>query len=159
MAENRLDPQKNDHRTDRDLASRENSQRVKQWTPPQILPEPKPVPGYVFRWIRTSIMGQVDPLNASSKLREGWEPCKAEDHPELMLHMDPNSRFKGNVEVGGLMLCKAPEEFARQRAAWYANQSKSQMDSVDNNFMKTNDPRMPLFSERKSTTTFGRGQR
>jgi len=104
-------------------------------------------------------MGQFDPTNTSSKLREGWEPCKAEDHPEMMLYADPNSRFKGNVEVGGLMLCKAPKEMADQRAAWYANQNRSQIEAVDNSFMKTNDPRMPLFNERRSTTTFGRGQR
>lgn len=150
MAENRLN---------RDAEVRSAVQRQQSWTPPQILPEPKPIPGYTFRWIRTSVMGQFDPTNTSSKLREGWEPCKAEDHPEMMLYADPNSRFKGNVEVGGLMLCKAPEEMAKQRADWYAQQNKSQVESVDNNFMRTADPRMPLFNERKSTTTFGRGQR
>lgn len=147
------------NRAGRDIEARESSQRKKAWAPPQILPEPKPIPGYAFRWIRTAIMGQFDPTNTSAKLREGWEPCKAEDHPELMLYADPNSRFKGNVEVGGLMLCKAPQEMVQQRAEWYNQQSKSQVESVDNNFMKTNDPRMPLFNERKSTTTFGRGQK
>lgn len=146
-----------DQRTPRDLGTRESVQRKAAWTPPQILPEPKPIPGYVFRWIRTAIMGQFDPTNTSAKLREGWEPCKAEDHPEMMLYADPNSRFKGNVEIGGLMLCKAPEEMARQRAEWFDQQSRSQVESVDNNFMKTNDPRMPLFNERKSTVSFGRG--
>ncbi len=150
MAENRLA---------RELEGRDSTQRKRAWAPPQILPEPKPIPGYAFRWIRTAIMGQFDPTNTSAKLREGWEPCKAEDHPELMLYADPNSRFKGNVEVGGLMLCKAPQEMVQQRAEWYNQQSKSQVESVDNNFMKTNDPRMPLFNERKSTTTFGRGQK
>jgi hypothetical protein len=150
---------KPDNRLARELESRETTQRKKAWTPPQILPEPKPIPGFAFRWIRTAIMGQFDPTNTSAKLREGWEPCKAEDHPEMMLYADPNSRFKGNVEVGGLMLCKAPEEMVRQRADWFDQQSKSQVESVDNNFMKTNDPRMPLFNERKSTTSFGRGSR
>jgi hypothetical protein len=150
---------KPDNRLARELESRETTQRKKAWTPPQILPEPKPIPGFAFRWIRTAIMGQFDPTNTSAKLREGWEPCKAEDHPEMMLYADPNSRFKGNVEVGGLMLCKAPEEMVRQRADWFNQQSKSQVESVDNNFMKTNDPRMPLFNERKSTTSFGRGSR
>jgi hypothetical protein len=150
MAENRLS---------RDIETRETTQRKAAWTPPQILPEPKPIPGMAFRWIRTAIMGQFDPTNTSAKLREGWEPCKAEDHPEMMLYADPTSRFKGNVEVGGLMLCKTPEEFVKQRADHFNNQSKSQVESVDNNFMKSNDPRMPLFNERKSSTTFGRGSR
>jgi len=34
--------------------------------------------------------------------------------------------------------------------------AKSWMDSVDNNFMRESDPRMPLFNERKSKVTFGR---
>jgi hypothetical protein len=150
MAENRLA---------RELESRETTQRKKEWAPPQILPEPKPIPGYVFRWIRTAIMGQFDATNTSSKMREGWEPCKSEEHPEMMLYADPTSRFKGNVEIGGLMLCKAPEEFVKARADYFSNQSKSQMDAVDNNYMKANDPRMPMFSEKKSSVSFGRGMK
>ena len=146
-----------DQRNTRENETRDTLQRKVAWTPPQILPNPKPIPSYSFRWIRISIMGQFDPTNTSAKLREGWEPCKTEDHPEMMLYADPNSRFKGNVEVGGLMLCKIPVEMLQQRADYFARQSKAQVESVDNSFMKTNDPRMPLFSERKSTTTFGRG--
>ncbi len=146
-----------DQRNTRENETRDTVQRKAAWTPPPILPEPKPIPGYAFRWIRTAIVGQFDPTNTSAKLREGWEPCKTEDHPEMMLYADPNSRFKGNIEVGGLMLCKQPAEILQQRADYFARQSKAQVESVDNSFMKTNDPRMPLFSERKSTTTFGRG--
>jgi hypothetical protein len=149
MAENRLA---------RELENRESTQRKVQWTPPQTLPSPKEQPGWVFRWIRTSMMGQADPTNTSAKLREGWEPCKAEDHPELMLQADPNSRFKGNIEIGGLLLCKAPEELMKQRDDFYQKQAQAQINSVDNNFMRLNDARMPLFNERKSTTTFGRGK-
>jgi hypothetical protein len=150
MAENRLA---------REMEGRETTQRKAAWAPPQTLPEPKPIAGYAFRWIRTAIMGQFDPTNTSAKLREGWEPCKAEDHPEMMLYADPTSRFKGNVEVGGLMLCKTPQEMVDQRAAWFNNQTKSQIEAVDSSYMKAGDPRMPLFSERKSATSFGRGSK
>ena len=149
MAENRLA---------REVENRESTQRKVQWTPPQTLPSPKEQPGWVFRWIRTSMMGQADPTNTSAKLREGWEPCKAEDHPELMLQADPNSRFKGNIEIGGLLLCKAPEELMKQRDDFYQKQAQAQINSVDNNFMRLNDERMPLFNERKSSTTFGKGK-
>ena len=149
MAENRLA---------RELESRESAQRTKTWTPPQTLPEPKPQPGWVFRYIRTSIMGTADPSNTSAKLREGWEPVKAEDHPELMHMTDPNSKFKGNVEIGGLLLCKAPAELMKQRDDYYAQQAKAQLQSVDNNFMRLNDERMPLFSEKKTTVSFGKGK-
>ena len=149
MAENRLA---------RELEHRESAQRKMAWTPPQTLPEPRQEEGWVYRWIRTSIMGQADPTNTSAKLREGWEPVKAEDHPELMLQADPNSKFKGNIEIGGLLLCKAPEALMKQRDDYYAKQAQAQIQSVDNNFMRLNDERMPLFNERRSTTSFGKGK-
>jgi len=37
-------------------------------------------------------------------------------------------------------------------------QNESQMESVDNNFMRENDQRMPLFKEKRSTTSFGKGK-
>lgn len=150
MAENRLA---------REVENRESVQRKQLWTPPETLPNPNPQPGWVFRWIRTTIMGQMDPTNASAKFREGWEPVKAADVPELMMFTDPNtnSRFKDNIEIGGLLLCKAPEEMAKQRADYYSRQAQSQMEAVDNSFMRSNDERMPLFNEKRSATSFGRG--
>lgn len=147
-----------DHRNSRDAELRQNEQRVTTWRPPETLPSPKPQPGWVFRWIRTAIMGQADPTNAPAKFREGWEPCKAEDHPELMIQADPNTRFKGNIEIGGLLLCKAPENVMKQRDEYYRQQSQAQIDSVDNSFLRQNDARMPLFSDKRSTVSFGKGK-
>lgn len=149
MAENRLA---------RELEGRETTQRTQHWVQPQTLPDPAPQKGIVFRWIRTSIMGQFDPTNTSAKLREGWQPCRAEDHPEMQIFQDPNSRFQGNIEVGGLMLCKAPEELVAQRREWFDRQAQGQMDAVDNTLMKASDARMPLFNERKSSVSFGKGK-
>lgn len=139
-----------ENRTPRDLVSREKSART-VYAPPSLLPDPTPEPGYVYRWIATAILGQSNPTNVSAKMREGWEPVKAVDHPELMLQGDKS----GNVEIGGLMLCKMPREVAQARDDYYARQSQAQMESVDNNFMRNNDPRMPLFADRKSTTSRG----
>ena len=146
-------------RLGREVESRETTKRAQAWTPPQVLPSPAPQDGYAFRWVRVSSMGQADPMNVSAKFREGWVPVKATDHPELAnIYADPNSRFKDNVENGGLLLCKAPAEMLDQRRDYYANQTKAQITSVDNNFMKDNDPRMPLFAEKKSTvSSFGKG--
>ena len=38
-----------------------------------------------------------------------------------------------------------------------SGKAQQQMESVDNSFMKNSNPNMPLFAERKSTTTKGRG--
>lgn len=147
------------NRLARELENRETAKRTQAWRRPETLPAPTPQPGWVFRWIRTSMIGQQDPTNVSAKFREGWEPVKAEDHPELMYMADPNTRFKGNVEIGGLLLCKAPEETMKQREEYYSQQAQSQIESVDNNFMRQNDARMPLFTEKRSTTSFGRGSK
>ena len=139
-------------RTPRELVSREKTARA-VYVPPSTLPDPTPEPGYVYRWIATHVLGQADPTNVSKKLREGWEPVKATDHPELMLLGNKN----GNVEIGGLMLCKMSKELAQSRDEYYAKQAKAQMESVDNSFMRNNDPRMPLFSEKNSSTSRGVG--
>ena len=146
-----------EERTSRDATTREKTARRRSWAPPQLLPDPHKEQGWEYRWIRTSMMGQADATNVSAKMREGWEPVRAEDHPELMLHADPNSKFKGNVEIGGLLLCKAPTEMVEERNEYYSRQNKAQVESVDNHFMRQNDERMPLFSERKSNVSFGRG--
>ena len=95
--------------------------------------------------------------NASSKMREGWEPVKHSDHPEVNLPVSADSRFKDCIEVGGLLLCKMPQEMVDQRNAYYQQKAKDQEQAVDNNLMRQNDPRMPLFSDKKSTTSFGKG--
>ena len=104
-------------------------------------------------------MGKADPTNISAKLREHWVPVKAEDHTEMMVYADPESRFKDNIEVGGLLLCKAPSEVIAQRNDYYAQQAESQIEAVDNSFMKQNDARMPLFSEKRSEVRFGKGSK
>ena len=144
-------------RKSREADSRAVFSRPEAWRPPEALPSPDNRPGWSHRWIRLSTLGTADPGNISSKMREGYEPCKAEDYPEMMMHASTEGRFKGNIEVGGLMLCRIPAEFLDQRSAYYANMNKSQMESVDNNFLRESDPRMPLFSEKKSKVTFGSG--
>jgi len=145
------------NRMSRELDTRERAERPKQWMPPKLLPDPNPEEGYAFRWIRISSLGKDDATNYSSKLAEGWEPVKASDHPEIRLFSASQNKFPDSVEVGGLLLCKTPVEFAEQRDAYYRQQAEAQMQSVDNTFMRENDPRMPMFKERSSKVTFGKG--
>ena len=145
------------NRLDRELDSRVVTARPTHWKAPELLPEPNERPGWKHRWIRVSMVGQADAKNISSSLREGYEFCKAEDYPELMMHATTEGRFQGNIEVGGLMLARIPKEFMDQRNNHFANITQQQVDSVDNTFLRSSDPRMPLFSEKKSKTTFGSG--
>jgi len=143
--------------TPRELTTRSTTERPKQWAPAELLPEPDKQPGYAYRWIRTSTLNESDPRNLSSKLREGWEPVGVAEQPMFKLLVDPNSRFSDNIEIGGLLLCKTPVEFIEQRNAHFQKQAQSQTEAVDNNLMRESDPRMPIFNDRKSSTSFGRG--
>tara|TARA_Y100001951_G_scaffold71185_1_gene58123 strand:- start:18 stop:452 length:435 start_codon:yes stop_codon:yes gene_type:complete len=141
------------NRDSRTEDTRENSERKVTWQRPSALPDPTPQEGVEFRWIRTSALGQSDMTNVSSKFREGWEPVKLEDHPELKIISDVDSKFKGNVEVGGLLLCKNSKENMDARRDFQKQQANSQMQAVDNSFMKESDPRMPVLKPEKSTRT------
>lgn len=148
MSENRLT---------RELQNRAQQERPKQWAPAELLPEPDKEPGFAYRWIRIATLNKADPKNISGKLREGWEPVRIEEQPKFRLLVDPDSRFKDNIEVDGLLLCKTPEELVKQRNDYYAGQTQAQTLAIDNSFMRESDARMPLFSEKKSTTSFGKG--
>lgn len=146
-------------RTRRTEATRESETRQVSWKPAHDLPEPSPVDGYGFRWIRVAMMGTPDPANMARARREGWVPCKASDHPEISsdfaaFGLAPTSDL---IEIGGLVLCKAPKELLDRRDAYYADMTQKQTQSVDNNLFRDNDPRMPLFREGKSKVSFGSG--
>ena len=144
-------------RIPREFEVRAKAERPKKWLPPTALPDPNPEDGYAFRWIRVSTLGNNDPSNVSAKLREGWEPVKASEHPEIQLFGKGSPPFPDSIEIGGLLLCKTPVEFVNQRNSFYQNQTDGQMSSVDNSFMRESDARMPLFKERRSEVSFGRG--
>ena len=146
------------NKTTREMTNREVTERPKQWMPPDLLPEPDKQSGYTYRWIRVSMLNTADPRNISSKMREGWEPVTLEEQPKFKLLANPNGQWKDNIEIGGLLLCKIPTEFVEQRKKHYDDITKQQAEAVDNSLMRQSDARMPLFSERKSTSTKGFGK-
>lgn len=111
-------------------------------------------PDYVFRWVRVeSRDGKPDNKNLSARLREGWVPVKADEFPEIgrePLLAVTDRRFDGMVKHAELLLCKIPRENAEARRKYYTNLSSRQIESVDNDFFKENDKRMPLFRESHS---------
>lgn len=145
-------------RMPRNLETREHEQKITQspWRPAHDLPVPDPQDGYVFRWVRTHVMGVPDHSNAMKVRREGWVPCKASDHPELDFGLGLRTENNvGNIEIGGLLLCKIPLERILERQKYYEQYTTAQMISVDTNYLRENDRRMPMFIDRK--TEFGKG--
>lgn len=147
-----------EERTPREEYNRKTTQRKKSWSPPNVLPDPEPEEGWVFRWVRTSMIGSPDNTNVSSKFREGWEVVKAETQPSLKILSDEGSRWgqEGAIEVGGLLLCKAPVEMVKDRREYYEKMADQQMSGIDSNYLRENDPRMPVLQpERQTRVTFG----
>lgn len=128
-----------------------------EWKPADALPMPKAPPGWHYRYIRKSIVGTPDVENFGRAMREGWVPVPLADHPELALSVDPTSKTSGNIEIGALVLCKLPVETKEARDRYYANFNARQIEAVDQNLMRDNNPKMPLFNERKTEVSFGKG--
>jgi len=145
-------------RTPRTEETRDKAARKRTWERPSALPTPEPRDGIAYRWIRTSTLGDTDNRNVSMRFREGYTPVKASDYPELRVISDRGSQFPDNIEIGGLLLCSIPAEIVEDRSAQMAEKARQQMDSVDRNYLRENDPRMPMLRpERESrTTNFGK---
>ena len=146
-----------ENRTQREITSRASQERPKQWQQADLLPEPDKEPGYAYRWNRVSTLNEFDQRNITGKRREGWEPVSSEEQPKFKLLVDPNSRFSGQIEIGGLLLCKCPIEFMHQRDTHFDKLTKSQTEAVDSSLMRQSDARMPIFKESRSSTSFGKG--
>lgn len=156
-----------DPRQDRDIQSLGN--REVSWTPPSVLPDPDPRPGYVHRWVRVDTYGTPDPKNYQARLREGWEPCRADDYPEITQVLMPNSprsqgparnpdvSTSGNIIIGGLMLCRMAEETAKARNAYFRNLAERQLEAVDQSYLNNSNPLMPKLNESRSRTRIGKG--
>jgi hypothetical protein len=145
------------NRTSRTTETREESKRKVSWQRPSMLPTPEPREGIEFRWIRTATLGNVDNTNVSSRFREGWTPVRKEDHPNLHIVSDIDSRFQDNIEVGGLLLCQNSTENVQARKEAQLDQAHSQMQAVDNSYLRQSDPRMPVLNPERSTrTSFGK---
>ena len=145
------------NRNSRNTQTRDESKRKVSWTRPSMLPVPEPREGIEYRWIRTSTLGNIDNTNVSSRFREGWTPVRKEDHPNLQVVSDIDSRFTDNIEVGGLLLCQNSTENVQARRDAQLQQAENQMDAVDNSYLRNSDPRMPVLKPERSTrNSFGK---
>lgn len=140
----------------REHETRAAKQRKTTWQPASLLPVPDQEDGMTYRYIRVGSLGSPDNRNLSKRLREGWVAVSAKDHPELSIISDKGAEAD-TIEIGGLLLCKMPNENVRARDAFYAKRAKDQMTAVENDFLRDNDPRMRKSVETRSRTSFGTG--
>ncbi len=140
------------NRAPRIAETRDLTQRRKGWQRPTLLPDPPEDPAWTYKWVRASTLGVSDPTNVNAKLREGWEFVSPDDPVAQHIYMvqtDKPARA-GTIEIGGLILCRIPREFAAERNAHYQGVAVKQLESFDQSFLKDQDPRMPKSIERSS---------
>jgi len=144
-------------RTPRSAESRDKTSRRKPWQPPSLLDAPPPPQGYVYRWIRESMIGQNDPANMSKRIREGWEPVSAKDHPDFEAPTIDSGRYEGVFGVGGLILARIPKDIVEERKAYFKDQTEDAMRAVDNDLLKESQHHSMSIQkpERQSRVTFG----
>ena len=148
------------NRTSREVESRERTERKMEWRPGSALDAPEPPIGYVHRWIRESVMEFDDKTNVHKKRQEGWDLVRAEEYPDYVGPVVDEGRNAGVIGVGGLVLARIPVELADQRNQHYQGVTHQQMEAVDRDWMRENNPAMPkLAPQRKSSVSFGSGRK
>jgi hypothetical protein len=146
-----------ENREPREAQTREKKAARKPWAPPSALDAPNPPEGYVHRWVRLEIRGQDDRKNVMARLREGWEPVRADEYPDFESPIVEEGKFEGVIGVGGLILCRIPIETVQERDQFFASKTQNQMDAVDNDMMRDGShPSMSISRpERQSRVTIG----
>jgi hypothetical protein len=142
-------------RAPRESATRDNESRRKPWAPPSVLDAPPAPEGYKHRWVRASIRGEEDKGNVFNRMRQGYEPVRADEHPGYQAPTIEDGKHAGVIGNGGLILTRVPIETAQERTAYYGGRTREQMEAVDQDLMKEQHPSMPINQQRQSRVSFG----
>jgi len=135
----------------------EQSRPDTAWKPPSLLDAPEPRPGYTQRWIATSIQGKDTPDNVYKRMREGWEPRKADSVKEKLFPTINHGQWAGSIGIEGMLLCEMPVEKHRAMKDYYRNRSVEANESIAGDLealgRKTG---QPIYQDRKSSMSRGR---
>ena len=135
----------------------EQSRPDTAWKPPSLLDAPEPRPGHTQRWIATSIQGRDTPDNVYKRMREGWEPRKADTVKDKLFPTINHGQWAGSIGIEGMLLCEMPVEKHRQMKDYYHSRSLEANESIAGDLdalgRKTG---QPIYQERKSTSSRGR---
>ena len=131
------------------------AEQKKVWTPPSYLDTPNAPNGFRHRWVRTEILGFVDTKNIQGRLRSGYELVRADEFPEEDYPAITDGKYAGVIGHGGLVLTRVPEEIARQRSDYYADQARDQQAAIDADLAKEQHKSMPISVDRNTRVTFG----
>ena len=127
----------------------------KPWTPPSYLDTPNAPNGYRHRWVRIETLGVPDTKNIQGRLRSGYELVRADEYPNEDFPAIADGKYAGVIGHGGLVLTRVPEEIARSRQEYFAQQAQDQQTAIDNDLMKEQHRGMPIDIDMQTRTTFG----
>ena len=146
-------------RQSRDSQSREETKRNVDWKPPSALDAPEAPIGYKHRWLRESVLDYDDKNNVFKRRREGYELVRAEDYPDFDAPVVDEGKNAGVIGTGGLLLARVPEEIVEKRKEYFEKKTQTQMDAVDRDWMRENNPVMPKSKpQRNSNVSFGKNR-
>lgn len=150
-------------RMDRDSADRLARARgsFAEYEEPNKLPDPIPDLGFVYQWIATTIGGQPWPENVEKMLRDGWVAVPQVEQSHILLLAEGRSQWirSGCIEIGGLLLCKKPEELVAGKVRHYETLVAGRLNSFRESVFAMARPGMPVEGEWRSYTESGRDLR
>jgi hypothetical protein len=135
----------------------EEARPMTAWKPPSLLDAPEARPGYVQRWVATSIQGKESPDNVYKRMREGWEPRPADTVKSELFSTINHGQWAGSIGVEGMLLCEMPEERHNQMRDYYSGKNDELNESIAGDLEALGRRSgQPIYQERKSETSRGR---
>ena len=148
-----------DNRKNREVEVREETdvREKKTWKPAALLPEIKQEKGYAYRWVRVSLANEADNLNASSRMREGWEPRPADTVKSKLYPTINHGQWAGSIGIEGMLLCEMPEEKHEQMRHYYSGKNDELNESIAGDLDALGRRSgQTIYQDRKSETSRGR---
>lgn len=134
-----------------------DSRPMTAWKPPALLDAPEARPGYVQRWVATSIQGKDTPDNVYKRMREGWEPRKAETVKSMLFPTINHGQWQGCTGIEGMLLCEMPEERHLAMKEYYSTKNGEQNESVAGDLDALGRRNgLPIHQDRQSSSSRGR---
>ena len=134
-----------------------DSRPATAWKPPALLDAPEARPGYIQRWVATSIQGKDTPDNVYKRMREGWEPRKAETVKSKLFPTINHGQWQGCTGIEGMLLCEMPEERHSAMKEYYSTKNGEQNESVAGDLDALGRRHgQPIHQDRQSSSSRGR---
>ena len=135
----------------------EESRPMTAWKPPSLLDAPEARPGYVQRWVATSIQGKESPDNVYKRMREGWEPRPADTVKSKLFPTINHGQWAGSIGIEGMLLCEMPEEKHEQMRHYYSGKNDELNESIAGDLDALGRRSgQTIYQDRKSETSRGR---